>query len=203
MDIINITNYFRSNLFEAIASYNAWKMISHSKSKNVVSEEMAERYVEIQKYHSDFFVLAERSFLVNFVLMSLHSFDKRKDSSSLYKVNRQKTEKFVKDNKIVIENLQDVRNEIFAHKNINSNPLDYKIPAVLELDKFFQNLIKFYNDLTKEINDSSTMFGNAEDIKRSIELLFMNLYRGEAVRRKEIDIDWMWDKNDKKASDVL
>ena len=31
----------------------------------------------------------------------------------------------------------------------------------------------------------------------------MNLYRGEAMRKKEIDIEWVWEKNNKKASDII
>lgn len=206
METVNkkiITDYFRSNLFEAISAYNAWKMIAYSKSKNVVSEAMALRYVEIQNYHPEFFTLCERAFLVDFVLVSLHSFDRRTDSLSLYKVEQTETEVFVKNNTKVITDLRNVRNKIFAHKDITSNNSDYKVPSIIELDEFFKNLIEFYNKLTKVVDDSSTMFGNAEEIKHSIEYLFMNLYRGEAIRKREIDIEWMWEKDDKKASDLL
>ena len=94
-----ITDYFRSNIFEASSAYNGWKMLFLSRSKGVVSNEMAERYVEIQKYHPQFFSLTERAFLIDFVLLILHSFDKRDDSFSLYKVNKKETDDFVKNNK--------------------------------------------------------------------------------------------------------
>ena len=198
-----ILDYFRSNIFEAFSAYNGWKMICHSKSKGIVSQEMADRYVEIQNYHPNFFVSTERAFLVSFVMLSLHSFDKRDDSFSLYKVNEDETKKFVEDNNKVIENLRTVRNELFAHRDNLANTNKYNIPSIIDLDQFFKNLIEFYNKLTSVVYDSSTTFTNAEEIKRDIELLFMNLYRGNAVRKREIDIKWLWEENKKKASDII
>lgn len=198
-----ITDYFRSNIFESFSSYNGWKMIFLCRSKNVVSDEMAEKYIEIQRYHPQFFPLVERAFLVDFILMVLHPFDKRDDSFSLYKVNKEETENFVTENKTVIYKLKDIRHKMFAHRDIHANASDYDIPSVIDLDDFFDKLIKFYNKLTSSVDDSSTIFSNAIAIKQQIELLFMNLYRGEAVRKKEIDIEWRWKQNDKKASDII
>jgi hypothetical protein len=31
----------------------------------------------------------------------------------------------------------------------------------------------------------------------------MNLTRGEMIRKAEIDMEWMWEKDDKKISDVF
>ena len=53
------------------------------------------------------------------------------------------------------------------------------------------------------MDQSLTLFDGAEEIKRTVELLFMNLYRGENVRLKEIDIEWTWEKDDKKISDII
>jgi len=197
-----IIDYFRSNIFEAISTYNGWKMIAYSKSKGVVSSEMAERYVEIQKYHPEFFITTERAFLVNFVILSLHSFDPQDDSYSLYQVDKKETEIFVQNNK-VINDLRFLRNKLFAHKDINISTSQYKIPPIIDLDQFFKNLVEFYNKLSHQVDRSSTIFSNAEEIKRHIELLFMNLHRGEAVRKREIDIKWLWEGKNKKASDIL
>lgn len=71
------------------------------------------------------------------------------------------------------------------------------------MDKFFEDLINLYNKLTSAVDGSATTFQNAVEIKRDIELLFMNLYRGEMMRKKEIDIEWTWEKDSKKASDLL
>jgi len=198
-----IIDYFRSNIFEAISAYNGWKMIAYSKSKGVVSSKMAERYVEIQKYHSEFFITTERAFLINFVILSLHSFDPRDDSYSLYQVDKKETEIFVQNNNKVITDLRALRNKLFAHKDINASTSQYKIPSPIDLDQFFKNLVEFYNKLSHQVDRSSTIFSNAEEIKRHIELLFMNLYRGEAVRKREIDVKWLWEENNKKASDIL
>ncbi len=198
-----ILDYFRSNIFEALSAYNGWKMICHSRSKGILSQAMVDRYVEIQNYHPKFFVSAERAFLVAFVMLSLHSFDKRDDSFSLYKVNKEGLEKFMKDNDKVIKSLKSVRNELFAHRDNEASTKKYNIPSIIDLDLFFQNLIEFYNKLTSVIDDSSTNFANTEEIKRDIELLFMNLYRGDAIRKREVDIKWLWEQDNKKASDIL
>lgn len=201
----DITDYFRSNMFEAYSSYLAWKMITYSRSTVIFSKEMAERYVEIQNYHSDFFGSAQSSFLMNFVMRVLHAFDSDPRSYSLRKVNKEKTEKFIENNSEVIDSLYVFRDQEFAHKDMRMcvvapSPL---LPSSVQLDHFFKNLFEFYNDLTLETDKSHTVFDNAENIKRDIENLFINLYRGEAIKIKEIDIDTMWDKNPRKASDVL
>ncbi len=192
----DIVDYFRSNLFESISAYNAWKMVVYSKSKEIFSEEMARRYLEIQKYHSSFFPLIERTFLSHFVLMSLHSFDKTNNSFSLYMVDELKTENFVKKNFNVISDLRNIRNKIFAHRDIERKK--YKLPPLSDLNNFFENLKNFYNNLTRSVDSSLTRFENAEEIKYDIELLFMNLYRGESIRKKEICIKYDWEGNCKK-----
>lgn len=199
-----ILSYFRSNLFESFSAYNTWKMLEFSPSPKVVSVEMAERYAEIQRYHPEFFVLTKRALLVDFVLMSLHAFDSRtNDSYSLYQIDQKHTENFIKENKKTIEALRFLRNKVFAHRDLYAEPSKHKLPPVTELDNFFQNLIKFYNRLTKEHEDSTTIFDNAEKLQENTEWLLVNLYRGEAVRRREIDIECWWKMNNKKASDVL
>lgn len=201
-----ITDYFRSNIFESISAYSAWKMILASRSSGMVPPNLAERYVKVQNYHSSFFVGAERAFLFQFVIQILHSFDPRTDSASLYQVEKNATEKFVSENVKVIQSLRDVRNKIFAHRDIKTNQEklnDYKIPPMNDLDQFFKNLITFYNSLTKDVDKSTTVFNNAYDIKHDIENLFMNIQHGETVRKEEIDIEWMWAKDNKKASDIL
>lgn len=198
-----IIDYFKSNIFEAFSSYNGWKMICHSRSDGVVSKEMAEKYTEIQKYHPEFFVMAERNFLISFVMLSLHSFDKRDDSFSLYKIEKEKTENFVNQNNDVLEKLKTLRHKLFAHRDINM-PLDqFIIPSVDDLDNFFEKLMKFYNELSYGVSNSTVIFDNSLEIKRDIELMFQNLYRGEAMRRLEIDIEWMWEKDEKKASNII
>ena len=198
---IEVLNYFRSNIFEAYAHYNAWKVIFGSKSKGIVSEELANKYLEIQKYHNGFFILAEKAFLISFTLLSLHSFDDQQDSLSLYKLDRNKTLDFLKNNKATVTKLRILRNKLFAHKDVFL--ANGEIPSINDLDTFFKNLILLYNEFTKDIEGSKTDFGRAEEIKNDTEALFMNLYRGENVKRKEIEIEWDWNQNNKKISDIL
>lgn len=197
-----ILDYFRSNLFEAYASYNAWKTLAFSKSSAEVGQEKAEMYVKIQNYHAQFFTVVEKSVLVSFVVTVLHAFDRNKhEPYSLYLYDKEKTKLFVNGNKAVIDELFTVRNKVLAHRDKDAT--DNKIPSVERLNAFFENLFKFYNELTHEYESSTTMFDNAEEVKRDIEHLFMNLERGETVRLKEIDIEWLWEKDDKKISDII
>lgn len=198
-----ITDYFRSNIFESLAAYTGWKIIKGSKSKGIVSEEMANRYVEIQGYHHNFFGLTEQAFLVQFVMLSLHSFDSDTRSHSLFKVDEPKTKSFVQQNKKVLDLLFDLRNKLFAHKDAGTGISGLTIPSMNDLDQFFKNLIKFYNQLTAVVDDSSTIFSNAEEVKHDIEYAFMNLYRGERTRKQEIEIEWRWEKSHEKISDVI
>lgn len=126
----DITDYFRSNIFESLAAYTGWKIIKSSKSNGIVSREMAERYVEIQKDYPNFFDLAEQAFLIQFVMLSLHSFDSDTRSHSLYKVDEQKTKIFIQQNKNVLDRLFDLRNNLFAHKDATLGTSRYTIPSI-------------------------------------------------------------------------
>lgn len=201
-----ITDYFRANIFESIVAYSAWKMIFGSRSTGMMPPDMAEHYIKIQNYHSGFFPSVENAFLFQFVIKVLHSFDSRTDSFSLYVVDKVLTEKFVLENEKIINALKSVRNKIFAHRDISINQetsKNYTIPSMNDLDQFFNNLIEFYNSLTLIVDDSSTVFNNAYEIKKEIEFLFMNIQRGERARIEEINIKWKWQENGKKASDIL
>lgn len=198
----DITDYFRSNLFESLAAYTGWKIIKSSKSNGIVSQEMAERYVGIQKDYPNLFSFIEQAFLMQFVMLSLHSFDSDTRSHSLYKVDEKKTKTFIQQNKKVLDMLFDLRNKLFAHKDATLGTSRFTVPSINDLDQFFKNLMAFYNELTAVIDDSSTMFSNAEEIKHDMEYLFMNLYRGEHSRKFENDMEWSWEKSSEKVSDV-
>lgn len=198
-----IVKYFLGNIFEAKSHYTAWKMICHARSIGIVSKEMAERYTAIQKQAGSFFILAERAYLISFVMMVCHVFDKRSDSMSLEKVDDDLYRLFFRKNKKVIEVLKKARNNIFAHRNIQIDPREIVIPSVDDLDNFFSNLEKLYNDLSSKIDNSSAWFDNVQNLKREIERVYMNLDRGEMQRKKEIDIEWMWEKDPNKISDKI
>jgi len=204
IDKKEILEYFQSNIFESLAAYTGWKTIKGSQSNGIVSQEMTERYVGIQKDYPAFFQFTEQAFLVQFVMSSLHSFDSDSRSHSLFKVDDQKTKNFIQQNQSVLDRLFDLRNKLFAHKDGSLGTGRYTIPSFNDLDQFFRNLIDFYNDLTAIEMDSGTVFSNAEEIKHDLEYLFMNLYRGEHSRRSEDDIEELasWEKSSGKVSDV-
>ena len=136
-----VLSYFRANLYESYQAYNAWKMIKFSKTygEGLLSKKMAEKYCKIQNYNKIFFPAAERAFLINFVIFVLHSFDNDKNSYSLFKIDKKKTESFKGDNIITIEKLKKLRNKLFAHKDIRKNTAELAIPSLVVLDKFFDN----------------------------------------------------------------
>jgi hypothetical protein len=206
MDKKNITDHFRNNIFEAYSHYNVWKMIAYSKASGVVGEKMAQRYVEVQKYHNSFFALTQRSSLIAFVMLVLHPFDKDPRALSLYEVSKEKTEQFISENKSVLDELYRARDKVFAHSDKSGEDggiQNYLLPSIDRLDAFFKNLIVFYNQMCNSTDGSFTIFDNAEDMKNDVEALFMNIYRGEQVRIGEIKLEWDWRKSDKKISDVI
>jgi hypothetical protein len=198
-----ITDYFRSNIFEAFAGYTVWKMLSHSKSSDVVSKEMAEKYTEIQNYHVEFFSSVEKALLLSWVVLVLHPFDKRRDVHSFYKIDRSKTASFVSSHESVLDALFALRNYLFAHRNKDYLSKNFILPSVVNMDNFFESLIQFFNELTLFTDQSATDFMFAKSAKYATENLFMNVYRGELMRRGEIDIRYSWEENNKKASDIL
>jgi hypothetical protein len=196
-------DYFRGNIFEAKSAYNAWKMIVFSRWSAYVGQDMAEKYTKIQKYHGDFFGLIERSFLLHWVVLVLHCFDKRGDVFSLRKIAPKEYNKFMKDatNVKIFENLKNARDSLFAHraKNIKGK----EIGNVEDLDIFWKNIEDFYNKICHDFDRSRTMFGNTDNVKHDIENLFMNLERGEFIRKNEIDIKYSWKENPKRISNIL
>ena len=199
----NIIKYFLENIFEAKSHYTGWKMICHARSVGIVSKEMAERYVAIQKQAGSFFTLTDRAFLISFIMLICHVFDKRSDSMSLEKADKALYNKFFNENTKVIDALKKTRDNIFAHRNIKIDPKEIVIPSVDDLDSFFSNLEKLYNELSSKIADSSARFDNVDNLKREIELVYMNLDRGEMMRRKEIDIEWRWEKDPGRISNKI
>lgn len=196
-------DYFRGNIFEAKSAYNAWKMIVYSKWPTYIGKDLAENYVKIQCYHKDFFGLIEHSFLFHWVLLILHCFDRTKNSFSLQKIVRKDAELFLKEphNVKVFNNLKTVRDTLLAHraKNIKRR----EIGSVEDLDLFWKNLENFYNKICHDFDKSTTLFGNTENVKYDIENLFYNLERGENIRKNEIDIECLWQKNPNRISNIL
>ncbi|OGF35641.1 hypothetical protein A2482_00035 [Candidatus Falkowbacteria bacterium RIFOXYC2_FULL_48_21] len=125
-----IADYFRLNIFEAFSAYNTWKMLHCSISRGIVSKEMADRYLETLNYHNDFFQTVKKNSLISFVMLSLHAFDKRDDSFSLYEIDQFELEKFISNNKEVLEKLKMLRHKLFAHRDNEAGSRGCKIVCV-------------------------------------------------------------------------
>lgn len=195
-----------ASIFEAKSAYTIWKTIAYSRSVGIVSETLAKKYVEAQNTAPAFFVMTERTSLATFVIFVLQSFDRDKQAHSFFKVDVTATEEFIKENQEVFDALKLSRDKVFAHRDIKKNT-DYikiTIPSIDKLDAFFENLFVFYNKLTGKHLDSSTLFDmSTNDLLRQMEYMFMNLTRGEMVRKAEINMEWMWEKDNMKISDVF
>jgi hypothetical protein len=195
------------SIFEAKSAFTLWKGISYSRSTGVLPQALAEKYVDAQNNAPAFFTIAERSALIAFVLLSLHPVDTDTRSFSFFNIDKDKTNKFTEENKEVISSLKLVRNKVFAHKDSDVNERtqnSYTIPAIDQLEIFFENLAHFYNDFTRIYDSSSTDFDHApDDMLHQMDHLFMNISRGENVRLKEIDIECMWEMDSNKISNTL
>jgi hypothetical protein len=191
------------SIFEAKSAYTLWKVIAYSRSSGVVPLELAEKYVKSQQTAPAFFIMAERTALISFVILILHPIDQDSRSFSLFNVNKEKTNEFIKQNEKTVENLRLVRNKVFAHKD-SVDALKILVPSIEIMDNFFENMISFYNNLTSEHNQSITDFNaSCDNLIHEMEYMFMNLTRGEKIRLEEIDLEWMWEKNPKKISDIF
>lgn len=194
------------SIFEAKQAYTIWKVIAYSRSTSVVSEELAHKYVEIQKTAPAFFIITERACLVTFVLFILQPFDRDGRAYSLLKIDREKTNAFEIKHADVFQSLKIVRDKLFAHKDEVKSETDFKaeLPPIEKLDAFLDELYGFYNSITHEIQNAATIFdASTDDLLDEIEGLFINIARGDEMRRAEIDKRWRWLENDKKMSTVF
>lgn len=189
-EIEKAADYFRSNIFEAKSAYIAWKMLAYSRAEKVVGRELAEKYTEIQNYHSSFFTITQKSLLITWVVLICHCFEKRSDSFSIEKIAKKQYISFFNDNKSLIEQLRSARSKLFAHRNKNITPSSIKIPSIDKMDQFWIKIEGLYNSITLDFDRSETRFDGAESIKTDIENLYANLYRGEAARLTEIDVEY-------------
>lgn len=188
-----ILDYFQESVFESHCAFWGWKLIAYSKSNAVLSDDRARFYVDIQKQYPVFFLFTERSFLMHFVIKVLHCFDGDSRSYSLRKVDESKTNDFIKENKEVIDMLYDLRDQLFAHRDLHvtKSTLDeYKIPSLNSLDDFFNRLFAFYNQLSAIALDKSVIFTNTDQVKHDIERLFQDLHRGASSRKVAFDIEF-------------
>lgn len=196
-------DYFLRSIFEAKSAFNVWKMIVYSRWEAYVGKELADKYVKIQKCHSSLFPLIENSLLFHWVLLILHCFDPRKDTYSIDKINKGYYAAFIKneENNKVLKRLKDVRDSLFAHraKIIKGR----EIGSVESLDLFFKNIEDLYNRIRHDFDQSSVLFKNADDMKYEVENLFMNIEKGEAVRKKNIKDECVWIQNPKRISNIL
>lgn len=195
--------YFRGNIIEAKMAYQSWKMIYHARAIPIVGQELADRYVKIQKYYPNFFITAERVYLMAYVMLLCHAFDdKRNDSYSLDKLGKAEYDEFMAsvDNKSVVSQLKFARHKLFAHRDNKINPEDIKLPSLEILDNFFNAVEALYNKITARIEDSNTMFNNANDIKYEIERLYLDIERARAVPLIEVEIKQILDKNSGRIS---
>ncbi len=196
-------DYFLGSIFEAKSAYNAWKMIVYSRWESYVGKDLAEKYVKIQKYHRSLFTLLERSLFFHWVLLIFHCFDRNDNSFSLRKISPKEIDEFLNEtsNKKTFEKLKNVRDKLLAHRDGKIESSD--IGNVESLDLFFGNVESLYNEIRKNFDRSGVLFENTNEVKFDIENLFMNIERGENVRKNEIDIDWLWKKNPKRISNIL
>ncbi len=194
------------SIFQAKSAYTIWKTIFYSRSSSVVSEQLAKKYTDAQNTAPNFFTMTERTSLATFVIFVLQSFDNDRHAHSFFKVDETITKEFIKDNQEVFDALKLSRDKVFAHNDIKKNT-DYikiTIPSIDQMDVFFKNLFIFYNKLTKKYLNSTTVFDDStNDLLRDMENLFMNLTRGEMIRKSEIDMEWMWERDNNKISDLF
>jgi len=192
--------HFRLSIIDAKLAYTLFKSLYQSRDKEFVGEELFEKYFWTQKQHN-IFVQIEHNAVSVFIIKILHGFDNDRRSLTLRDIDEKAYKDFVDDtkNKKVLEKIKTLRDKTIAHYDKDQNRKN-ELPLFSDIDLFFERLQTFYNDVSKKVEDSVTLFGQDEDLKRELEKMLMNLYVGEKIRLLNIDVEWKWDKNPKKIS---
>ena len=189
-------DYFFEVLFYALGSYTGWKTIAGAKRPDLVSEETARGYAEIQNLHKGFFISAQKAFCAHFTLFLCHFFDENQRAYSFHTmkgIDKEKVDQFCKENKEALKFMREHRNKIFAHKDKNSPNFSYNDKKIFELfDLFFKNLIKFYKEIARRIFSLS----NAEVVKYELEKIFEDIYRANPSLQDKISTQ-QWENREK------
>jgi len=190
--------HFRLSIVDAKFAYTLFKSLYQS--REFVGEELFEKYFWTQKQHN-IFVLIERNAVDAFIVKILHGFDDDKRSLTLKDIDKIEYEKFINDtkNKKVLDRIRTLRNKSTAHFDKDQKHKK-ELPSFKDIDSFFERLQNFYNNLSRDIEDSVTIFEQDEYLKRELEKMLKNLYVGEKIRVLNIDVEWKWSKNPKKIS---
>ena len=193
--------HFRLSIIDAKLAYTLFKSLYLSRSEKEVGKELFEKYFWVQKQHSDFFTIVEHCAVNTFVVKILHGFDNDERSLTLKDICQDAYGDFVnvENNKEVLDGIRKLRNKNFAHFD-KKQEHKKTLPSFEKIDMFFKNLEKFYNMLSSKFEKSTTLFGQDEDLKFSMENVLQNLYVGEKIRLLNIEMKWEWNENPKKIS---
>ena len=186
--------YFRQNIAQAKLAYEVWKMTICALDAGLVGDYLAKKYKEIQEIYPLFFASIRYSSISSCILSLYHVFDPK--YVSMYKIDKDAMKKFYKENRTFIEKIEKWRHEIFAHKNDKFEKAQSDL-AVSEMDLFFENLEKFYNEITSKEENSHTLFEYGLDIRREVESLYQDIKRGRDFRisNSAIEYDFIQNNN--------
>jgi hypothetical protein len=193
--------HFRLSIIDAKLAYTLFKSLYQSRAKSIVGKQLFDKYFWVQKQHGSFFRMVEYCAVNIFIIKILHGFDNDKRALALRDIDENAYTKFInkKENKRVLEKIKKLRDKTVAHFD-KEQPAEKNLPSFEKIDLFFRNLQDFYNNLSRKIESSVTIFEQDRDLKRDLEKVLQNLYVGEKNRLLNIELKWDWEKNPKKIS---
>ncbi|HET8581342.1 MAG TPA: hypothetical protein VFL98_02660 [Candidatus Paceibacterota bacterium] len=196
----SVIEYFRTNLFETLQAYTAWKMLWDAKKIGIVPEQMTHKYVSILNIHHNAFAIFEHASAFMWVTMLLHAFDSDHRAMSLLKIDADAMAALKEEYSSELEKLKTQRDQFFSHRDIDATLP--QLPSIERTDELMRDLQGLYNKITKAHDSSSTIF-NQDDMKHDIENMYWNIERGENIRQKEIEVKWKYRESGSLISDII
>jgi hypothetical protein len=183
--------HFRLSIIDAKLAYTLFKFLYWSRAESVVGKVLAEKYLWTQNQHGNFFTMVEYCAVTTFIIKIIHGFDNDHRALTLKDIDEQTYVDFIgqSGNKEVIKKIRNLRCQRIAHHD-KIIKIGQDLPSFEKIDLFFENLENFYNDLTKKIENSSTLFGQDQDLKNNLEKIFQNLFIGEKNRLLYNELKW-------------
>lgn len=195
--------HFRLSIIDAKLAYTLFKSLYLSRAESVVGKVLAEKYLWTQKQYGGFFTLVEHCAVTTFIIKILHGFDEDyKDRVlTLKDIDNQAYANFISQssNKEIIEKIRKLRHKRIAHHD-KTVKINQDLPSFEKIDLFFKRLEEFYDNLTKKIENSSTIRKQDQDLKDNLEKVLRNLFIGEKSRLLNIELKWDWQENNKNIS---
>lgn len=197
---LDLANKLNMKMFGIRSAFCVWKYLISIRDTDVVGTEAAQQNTNLINLHKGFFFPVETALQYRIVieLHTLFEAGKSREAipglvSSLAKRGKDyhtNYSRLKQDFDAEITMIDEVRNNMYAHKNIEVNQLS--LPSAIRMGKLIDKISEFLNEVTAQSFGHSWIFDDEENLEaiRDTELLVDNLIRGEAARLSQIECEY-------------